>query len=48
VTEAFLLGCMAQRFAGQRLEWDTAKMRVTSFDRANQYVDPEYRKGYEG
>ncbi len=48
VTEAFLLGCMAQRFAGQRLEWDTAKMRVTSFERANQYVDPEYRKGYEG
>jgi predicted dehydrogenase len=48
VTEAFLLGCMAQRFAGQRLEWDTAKVRVTSFERANQYVDPEYRKGYEG
>ena len=48
VTEAFLLGCMAQRFAGQRLEWDTAKMRVTSFEKANQYVDPEYRKGYEG
>ena len=47
VTEAFLLGCMGQRFAGQRLEWDTANMRVTSFDRANQYVDPEYRKGYE-
>jgi predicted dehydrogenase len=48
VTEAFLLGCMAQRFAGQRLEWDSANMRVTSFDRANQYVDPAYRKGYEG
>ncbi len=46
VTEAFLLGCMAQRFPGQRLEWDTGNMRVTSFEPANKYVDPPYRSGY--
>jgi predicted dehydrogenase len=43
VTEAFLLGCLAQRLPGERLEWDTAAMRVTSSEKANQYVDPAYR-----
>jgi predicted dehydrogenase len=42
-TEAFLLGCMAQRLAGERLEWDTAQMRVTNLEKANRYVDPPYR-----
>ncbi len=46
VTEAFLLGCLAQRFAGERLEWDSANMRVTSFEPANKYVDPPYRSAY--
>jgi len=43
VTEAFLLGCMAQRLVGERLEWDTAAMRVTSSEAANRLVDPPYR-----
>ena len=43
VTEAFLLGCLAQRFPGERLEWDTANMRITSSEKANQYVDPPAR-----
>ncbi|MCZ2079592.1 MAG: Gfo/Idh/MocA family oxidoreductase [Bryobacteraceae bacterium] len=47
VTEAFLLGCIAQRLAGSRLEWDTGKMRVTNLEKANQYVDPPYRSGYD-
>lgn len=42
-TEAFLLGCIAQRMPGQRLEWDANAMKVTSVASANQYVDPEYR-----
>lgn len=46
VTEAFLLGCMAQRMPGERMEWDTAAMRVTNFEAANRYVDPPYRAGY--
>ena len=47
VTEAFLLGCLAQRFPGQLLEWDTANMRITSFEKANSYVDPPCRSTYK-
>ncbi len=47
VTEAFLLGCLAQRFPGEMLEWDTAKMRITSFEKANQYIDPPCRDKYK-
>lgn len=46
VTESFLLGCLAQRFPGERLLWDTANMRVTNFEKANEYVDPPYRSPY--
>jgi len=46
VTEAFLLGCIAQRLPGERLEWDPASMRVTNSEQANRYVDPPYRGGY--
>jgi predicted dehydrogenase len=47
VTEAFLLGCLAQRFPGHFLEWDTTKMRITSFEDANSYVDPPCRSTYK-
>ncbi|MBI1791193.1 MAG: Gfo/Idh/MocA family oxidoreductase [Acidobacteria bacterium] len=43
VTEAFLLGCLAQRLPGERFEWDTAAMRVTNSEAANRLVDPSYR-----
>jgi len=43
VTEAFLLGCLAQRFPGERIEWDTANMRITSSEKLNAYVDPPGR-----
>lgn len=46
VTEAFLLGCLAQRFPGERLEWDSANLRVTNSERANRYVDPPWRREY--
>jgi hypothetical protein len=46
VTEAFLLGCVAQRVPAARLEWDAAKMRFTSSERANRLVDPPYRSEY--
>jgi predicted dehydrogenase len=48
VTEAFLLGCLAQRFPGERLAWDSANMKITSFEKANQFVDPPARSGYAG
>src|SRR5579884_1114437 len=46
VTEAFLLGCLAQHAPWQRYEWDSAAKRITNVDAANQYVDPPYRKEY--
>ncbi len=46
VTEAFLLGCLAQRFPGEKLDWDAANSRITSFEKANQLVDPPARSGY--
>jgi predicted dehydrogenase len=46
VTEAFLLGCLAQRFPGERFEWDTTSMRVTNSEKANRYLDPPARSGY--
>jgi predicted dehydrogenase len=46
VTEAFLLGCMAQRLPGEKLLWDTTQMKVTNNEKANGLVDPPYRDGY--
>jgi hypothetical protein len=46
VTEAFLLGCIAQRLPGTFLAWDTEKMRITSSEKANALVDPPARSAY--
>jgi hypothetical protein len=46
VTEAFLLGCLAQRFPGERFEWDDAAGKVTNSEKANRYLDPEVRSNY--
>jgi hypothetical protein len=46
VTEAFLLGCLAQRLPGERFEWSSETMRVTNSEAANRYVDPPYRREY--
>ena len=43
VTEAFLLGCMAQRLPGERLAWDSTAMKIASSDSANRFVDPPHR-----
>ena len=45
-TEWVLLGVLALRFEG-KLEWDSAKMRVTNVPEANQYVKPKFRKGWQ-
>lgn len=39
LTEAVLLGSLATHFPGQKLEWDSKNLRVTNFDKANQYVN---------
>ncbi len=42
-TEALLLGCLAQRFPGERFLWDSNNLRVTNSENANRYIDPPYR-----
>jgi predicted dehydrogenase len=42
-TEAFLLGCLAQRLPNERFQWDTAAMKVTNSEAANKFIDPPYR-----
>ncbi|HEY3937207.1 MAG TPA: Gfo/Idh/MocA family oxidoreductase [Bryobacteraceae bacterium] len=46
VTEAFLLGCIAQRLPGTFLAWDTGAMRITSSEKAQAYVNPPARGEY--
>ena len=46
VTEAFLLGCIAQRVPAEWLAWDSANMRFTNSEKANGCVDPPYRPEY--
>ncbi len=46
-TETVLLGCVALRFPGRRLEWDGPNLKFTNVAEANNYVRREYRKGWE-
>jgi predicted dehydrogenase len=44
-TEWILLGALALRFEG-KLEWDREKMKVTNHSEANEFIRPEFRKGW--
>jgi predicted dehydrogenase len=44
-TEWILLGVLALRFQG-KLEWDSARMRVTNVPAANEMIKPRFRKGW--
>jgi predicted dehydrogenase len=44
-TEWILLGVIALRFEG-KLEWDSAKMRITNNSEANKMIRPVVRKGW--
>jgi predicted dehydrogenase len=46
LTETILLGNVAMR-AGKKIEWDGDKLRVTNDKKANEYVNPPYRKGWK-
>ena len=46
MTETVLLGVLALRAPGRRLEWDTEKQQVKNAPELNQYVHTEYRKGW--
>ncbi len=46
LTEMVLLGNVAMRVPGRKLEWDAAKVQVTNYPEANQFVRREYRDGW--
>jgi predicted dehydrogenase len=46
LNETMILGMVALR-AGQPIEYDGARGRITNAPDANQYLDREYRKGWE-
>jgi hypothetical protein len=47
LTEALLLGVVANRFPETKLEWDAEKMLVTNLADANQLLRRKYREGFE-
>ena len=44
LTEALLLGVVANRFPGQRLEWDAENLKVTNVPEANPLITHNYRE----
>jgi hypothetical protein len=46
MTEAILLGTVAIRVPGQKLEWDSARMKVTNQPEANRFLKRTYRDGW--
>ena len=46
LTEALLLGVVANRFPEQKLEWDAENMRITNLDEANGLLKRDYRQGF--
>ncbi|HWI57791.1 MAG TPA: Gfo/Idh/MocA family oxidoreductase [Bacillota bacterium] len=47
LSEIALLGVIAMRFRGQKLQWDSARMQFTNCSGANDYLKPTFRKGWE-
>ena len=47
LTEALLLGVVANRFPEKTLKWDAKKLKVTNLPAANKLIKREYRKGFE-
>lgn len=47
LTEAVLLGMVCVRNGGDKLEWDSANLKVTNDAEANRFLHYEYRQGWE-
>jgi predicted dehydrogenase len=47
LTEALLLGVVANRFPDTRLDWDAAALKVTNHEAANKLIKRTYRAGFE-
>jgi predicted dehydrogenase len=46
LTEIALLGVIAIKLAGKKLEWDAQKMRFTNCPEADELINPPYRVGW--
>ena len=46
LTELAMLGVIAIKLAGTKLEWDSENVRFTNCPEANQHLDPPYRTGW--
>jgi hypothetical protein len=47
LTEALLLGVVANRFPDTKLEWDATKLQVTNLADANRLIRRDYRDGFK-
>ncbi|MFV1996259.1 MAG: Gfo/Idh/MocA family protein, partial [Verrucomicrobiales bacterium] len=47
LTEAALLGNIANRYHHQKIEWDEEAMKITNLEDANKWLKRDYRKGWE-
>ena len=47
MTEAILLGTVAIRVPGQKLEWDAANMRFPNYPEAERHLRRKYRDGWK-
>jgi predicted dehydrogenase len=47
LTEIALLGVIAIKMAGTKLEWDAKRTRFKNHSEANQYINPPYRAGWK-
>ena len=46
LTELAMLGVIAIKMTGRKLEWDAEKMQFTNCPEANAFLNPPYRKGW--
>ena len=46
MTEAILLGTVAIRLPGEKLEWDSGRLRVSNSSEADKYLRRRYREGW--
>lgn len=46
LTESVLLGNIAVRYRGTKLQWDAATMQFTNLSEANQWLRRDYREGW--
>ena len=45
--EWLLLGTIAWRFPNEKLLWDGPNLRFTNNEKANEFIKPKFRKGWE-